>query len=621
VTLLLNPVTLSLVCDLFLGRFTAFNPGQWLFYILSLVGSGCWWLFLAWLVRDAQPRRNQILTAIIVGIYSLNFILVYGYRLTAGAMPTYYTFEYLFAEPYNNWTILRDSWELSHTLAIPIVAAVYWLGFRHWRSYLAARGQMRRHSVVAAGYLTIAVLVQFVLHNNIRFVDQCFTADMTTSTGVMRNIYTRITDPNAGRSGLSARMPMTLPVFPPATSWWGNNTLIILTESLRADGLGVYGSKRSTSPYLDSLVQDYTGRAIVFDNAFASATMTFVAVPTLVTGASPLSDARTLHTQPTLWEYSKMFGYETFFFTSQSQEWENIRTYFTIPAIDQLWNMESSGIPSENDLGIDDRFVVDHFVSYIENRNKNSRFTGVVQLNQTHYPYWTPDSLRPFGDDTRRDKYDNAIRYTDDQLRRVFEVLSLYGLIDHTFVVILSDHGEAFNEHGVIGHLNCLYREGIRVPMIWFMPHTATGDMTERTRRLTVMRTNSTRNVSNLDVVPTLIDLAGVWNHVELNDARQGIEGRSLLDSLPEDRVIVTSNLTEMTRRHLGLSLVTGHWHFILNLQGEKMGVEELYDWSIDPDETKNVIADISPDIRRRIDDYLGSYPVSQRIKNSLSDR
>lgn len=620
-TLLLNPVTLYLVCDLLLGRFASFTLEQKLFYILSLLGSACWWLFLVWLVRDTRTRLHRISAAIIVAVYSLNLILVYGYRLTAGTMPTYYTFEYLFAEPYNNWTILRDSWQWTHSLAIPIGFAIFWLGFSRWRTVLAARCRMRRHTAMAAVSLAIAVLVQFVLHNNIRFVDQCFTADMTTSTGIMRNIYTRITDPNAGRSGLSARMPMALPVFSPGTSWWGSNTLIVLTESLRADGLGVYGSQRSTSPYLDSLVQNYTGHAIVFDNAFASATMTFIAVPTLVTGVSPLSDARTLHTQPSLWEYSKMFGYETFFFTSQSQEWENINTYFRMPAIDQLWNKEVSGIASENDLGIDDRYVVDHFVSYIENRNKNSRFTGVLQLNQTHYPYWTPDSLRPFGDETRRDKYDNAIRYTDNQLRRVFEVMSLYGLIDNTFVIIVSDHGEAFNEHGVIGHLNCLYREGIRVPMIWLMPHTATGDITERSRRLTVMRSNSARNVSNLDVVPTLIDLAGVWNHADLSEARRGIEGLSLLESLPEDRVVVTSNLTEMTRRHLGLSLVTGHWHYILNLQGEKMGVEELYDWSLDPNETRNVIVDIPPEIRARIDAYMESYPVSQRVRKSLTTR
>lgn len=620
-TPILNPVTLYLMCDLALGRFTSFNLEQRLFYILSLLGSACWWLFLAWLVRDVRKRRNRIFAAITVLVYSINVILVYGYRLTAGAMPNYYTFEYLFAEPYNNWTILRDSWQWSHTLAIPIVYAIFWLGFSRWRSYLAARCQIRRHAVIAATNLTIAVVVQFVLHNNIRFVDQCFTADMTTSTGVMRNIYTRISDPNAGRSGLAARMPMALPTFPPAASWWGNNTLIILTESFRADGLGVYGSKRPTSPYIDSLVQNYTGQAIVFDNAFASATMTFIAVPTIVTGVSPLNNARTLHTQPTLWEYSKMFGHETFFFTSQSQEWENIKTYFTIPAIDQLWNKESSGIKSENDLGIDDRYVVDHFVSYIEKRDPHSHFTGVLQLNQTHYPYWTPDSLRPFGEESRRDKYDNAIRYTDDQLRRVFEVMSLHGLIDNTVVIILSDHGEAFDEHGITGHLNCLYREGIRVPMIWLFPQLATGDMTERSRRLAVMRTNAKRNVSNLDVVPTLIDVGGVWNHAELSKVRQGIKGRSLLDSLPEDRVIVTSNLTEMTRRHLGLSLVTGHWHYILNLQGEKTGVEELYDWSNDPDETKNVISGIRPDLRIRIDEYLASYPVSKRIKNSLSNR
>ncbi len=612
--LLLNPAILSLVCDLLLRRFDAFNPEQKLFYVVSLVGSASWWLFLAWAVRAPHSLRNRLCSLLISLLYSLNVVLVYGYRLTTGTMPNYYTFEYIFAEPYNSWTLLRDTWGWLHTLCIPAVALFIWLSLNRWRTFLAARCQARRHAVIALTNLSLAIVVQLVLHNNIRFVDQCFTADMTTSTSVMRNIYTGITDPESGRSGLAARLPIPVPSL---QSKFKKNVLIILAESLRADALGCYGYSRATTPFLDSLIANYHGDVIRFDNAYATATMTYVAMPTLLTSVSPLASARTLHTQPTFWEFQKAIGRETFFFTSQSQEWENISTYFTIPEIDHYFNKETSGIESGNDLGIDDRYVVDHFITWLSNRGTRMHFAGVLQLNQTHYPYWTPDSLRPFGTASRRDLYDNAVRYTDEQLCRVFTALAIQGQLDHTLILLTSDHGEAFNEHGIIGHLNCIYREAVRVPMIWFVSHTYNAQDPDVDRTLGIAH-QSQGVVSTLDVIPTLLDSDGIWGDPSLMDIRQGIDGISLLESVPDDRIVVTSNLTEMTRRHLGLSLVTGHWHYILNLQGEKTGVEELYDWSHDPDETTNVITAIPPDLRWRIDEYLNSYPVSQRVLSKL---
>ncbi|HWO56419.1 MAG TPA: sulfatase [bacterium] len=616
VAFLLNPPLLALALDLILGRPAAFNLEQKLFYLLSLAGSVALWLFVGWLLRAPSTRPRHVAAAVVAALYAINLVLVYGYRLTVGAMPNYYTFEYLFAEPYNSWTILRDSWAWSHTLALPIVFTLIWIGLSRWRAFLGARCQVRRHRVIAAANAALAVIILLVIHNNIRFVDQCYTADLTTSASVLRNVYTRLSDPNAGRSGLSARVPMDLPplAHEPRTS-----VLIILTESLRADALGCYGYTRPTTPFLDSLVDNFRGLTVRYDNAYATATMTYIAVPTLLTGVSPLSPALALHTQPTFWEYQKALGRRTFFFTSQSQEWENIRAYFTIPAIDYYYNKEIAGIGARNDLGIDDHYVVDHFIDWLGGLHSRTPFAGVIQLNQTHYPYWTPDSLRPFGAENRRDLYDNAVRYTDDQLRRIIHALAFYGHLDGTLIIITSDHGEAFYEHEIFGHLNCLYREGIRVPLLVLFPWYNAAEMPHaRFRRL---RDSAPRNVSNLDILPTLLDIENLWGRDSLRHITDGMAGRSLMDSIPPDRIIVTSNLTEMTRRHLGLSLIIDHWHYILNLQGEKLGVEELYDWSADPGETTNVIDRIPADLRQRITEFMQAHPVSQRALTSLTDR
>ena len=69
--------------------------------------------------------------------------------------------------------------------------------------------------------------------------------------------------------------------------------------------------------------------------------------------------------------------------------------------------------------------------------------------------------------------YDGEIRYTDDHLRQVFALLRDLHEFDDTIVVVTSDHGEEFFEHGRKGHGTNLYDETIRVPWILRYPVTA----------------------------------------------------------------------------------------------------------------------------------------------------
>ena len=63
------------------------------------------------------------------------------------------------------------------------------------------------------------------------------------------------------------------------------------------------------------------------------------------------------------------------------------------------------------------------------------------------------------------DAYDSAIAYLDEQLGELFNRLNENSLYDNTLIIIVSDHGEAFGEHGLYGHQNSLYRETLHVPL------------------------------------------------------------------------------------------------------------------------------------------------------------
>jgi arylsulfatase A-like enzyme len=107
--------------------------------------------------------------------------------------------------------------------------------------------------------------------------------------------------------------------------------------------------------------------------------------------------------------------------------------------------------------------------------------------------------LHPSEEDVRHlvDLYDASLRQTDVHLGRLFAFLGEAGLLDTTLVVVTSDHGEEFLEHGGVLHGHSQYQELAQVPLVLRGPGVAEG------RRLR-------DPVSLVDVVPTALGLLGL---------------------------------------------------------------------------------------------------------------
>lgn len=105
--------------------------------------------------------------------------------------------------------------------------------------------------------------------------------------------------------------------------------------------------------------------------------------------------------------------------------------------------------------------------------------------------------------------YDGGIRYTDDVVHGFFEDLLFDGLFDNTLVVIISDHGEEFLEHGGLLHEK-LYRESLHIPLILFWPAALPRGVEVESQ------------VPLIDLGPTIFDLTTV-------ETPQHMEGRTLV--------------------------------------------------------------------------------------------
>jgi arylsulfatase A-like enzyme len=94
------------------------------------------------------------------------------------------------------------------------------------------------------------------------------------------------------------------------------------------------------------------------------------------------------------------------------------------------------------------------------------------QANQARKPAGEADraQLQQQALAIRQDGYESCIAYLDDQIGRLYDELRLRGLLENTLVIVTSDHGEHFQEHGFSGHGLSLYRREIHVPLLIFPP-------------------------------------------------------------------------------------------------------------------------------------------------------
>jgi arylsulfatase A-like enzyme len=127
---------------------------------------------------------------------------------------------------------------------------------------------------------------------------------------------------------------------------------------------------------------------------------------------------------------------------------------------------------------------------------------------QVHGPYSPPESHRSlFADVPGREPpgvartsalaYDQEARYTDDHVGPFLAHLARIGLAERSIVIVTSDHGEEFGEHGGMGHGRTLHQEVLRVPLVIAAPGLLAPAVV-------------TSPVSLLDVGPTILELLGL---------------------------------------------------------------------------------------------------------------
>jgi arylsulfatase A-like enzyme len=253
-------------------------------------------------------------------------------------------------------------------------------------------------------------------------------------------------------------------------------------------------------------------------------------------------------------------------------------------------------------------------VAWLE-RNRDKRFFLFLHTFQVHYPYAPPPRYAelfagPPGAAERpsheryRDDYDREIRYTDDELRRLVHGLAELGLAARTILIVTSDHGEAFLEHGLLEHGGRLHDEVVRVPLMLAGPGVPRGRRIESP-------------VAHVDLLPTILDLLAI-------PVPDWVEGRSLAGILAghePETTLAGRVLFSETRSKIALGagrdvvpfaapafMVRRGSRKLLRYPDDAGGFRyELYDLSVDRGEQRDLYAsegETAADLRRFLDAY-----------------
>lgn len=299
------------------------------------------------------------------------------------------------------------------------------------------------------------------------------------------------------------------------------NVVFILIDTLRADRLGSYGYERETSPYLDY----FAATGLRFARHRSQSSWTKSSMASLWTGLYPQrTDVLTYKdaVSPEAVLPAEIFadsGYKTVGIWRNGWVAPNFGfqqgfDYYVTPGA----RLAPSALRQRAVAGRIDGTDIDVVYAGKEflRANRDQRFFLYMHLMDVHQ-YISTEETAIFGD-TYSDAYDNAIRWTDQQLGEFMAELSRLSLEDKTLVVFASDHGEAFGEHGSEGHARDVHYEVVVTPFILSFPFKLSPGIVVD------------QPTENVDVWPTVLELVGL-------PALPEADGKSRADWLIGNRI------------------------------------------------------------------------------------
>jgi Sulfatase len=530
-----SPTLLALVLDFTLRAraLLVYPPFEWLNYTGSTLASAGFWGLPLWIGASLFRRDTRLSRAGLIALFGL-FVLplaifCYGgqalYFKAVGAYMARDTVRVGMALRGTLTDWLTDWGGRWVYVALGAVAIPVTLGFA-WCAKKASAplsGTWPVLPLLGFGIASVCFWTDFVESRSLQAAppDTCFLH------GVFHAVRDGVTGKGWVRHGFALRKPLPLPEIPKAPH--RPNILVVLTESVRADAVCSEAPPACKEPFVDPVMPDRTplGRLITQSPG------TFSACMMLWTGLPPNVDLETAHEAPVLWEVARAAGYKTAYFTSQNLRYDDFGAFVERAGIDEKVSALELGDTKNAQMGAPDEYATERLAAWIEKLPPDAPYFAFLHFSNTHSPYridpgllpFTPQSDKATGDvGPFHNRYRDSVALQERTLGAFLQRVRALPSWDDTVVLYLSDHGEAFREHGRLYHINNLFDEEVRVPG-WLASgaHALTQD------QKTALRLFSGRRTDTQDVNATLLDLMGALDARKDFPFAKLLTGRSLV--------------------------------------------------------------------------------------------
>lgn len=284
------------------------------------------------------------------------------------------------------------------------------------------------------------------------------------------------------------------------------NIVLIAIDTLRRDHLGCYGYKRPVSPNIDKLAAE----GVLFERSYSPASWTLPSFTSMFTGLLPATHGigwggsrRLSAAIPTLAEHLKKKGYYCtavvsnpcaagkyglakgfdvyddysihlgaelgMFAVDYGQDLGAVNNVVTGESVTQQAILQLSQAKKTGKPFFLFALYFDPHDSYIPpvpyDRKFDPEYKGKIDGKNIPSLRNRPPSARDIQNLIAR--YDGEIQYTDMQVGKLVRHIDKTFSPRNTIIILVSDHGEAFGEHGMLLHGNSAYKEEVCIPMIW----------------------------------------------------------------------------------------------------------------------------------------------------------
>lgn len=397
------------------------------------------------------------------------------------------------------------------------------------------------------------------------------------------------------------------------------NILVITIDTMRADHLGCYGYFRETSPHIDALAKE----SIVFENCNAPMAQTLPTHTSLFTSVYPREHGIVANIAQTGGMYKPSPVLQTFA-TAIGKQGYATAGFVSAEPVKKIGGIAAGFAKwyEPDDKKVEADWTNRKIFEWIDAGGLKEPFFMWVHYFDPHAKYEPPapyDTM--FTDDEKLDKYmtdrafgmeagkeragkenhtkikkskesinlyDGEVRWTDENIGKLFAKLKEKGVWDKTVIVLTGDHGEGLGQHNLTGHGN-IWGEQLHVPLLIHVPGQAPRRVATR--------------VTSPDILPTVLALVPSIPGADFLKQASGVNvlapnldaNRPLYAQLPGSRTVMVHALT------------LGDWRFIRHPAKGDM----LFNLKDDPFELHN-LADKSADRASQMREELQKVAIAQ---------